>query len=153
MDKRLTTKRMMEAQLSVMRIADVLETHQQVADLNVKVRVFEAVVWFPRLQAQVNGTDERGMSALFHGIKVMTWCCAGRCLIQLERDGAVVTLITADDEAPWQREMSHVAPNMGPMGIQHIDAEFLDALKLLYEATRYGDEINLTPDANVSIGG
>lgn len=122
-----------------------------ISDLTERVKVFEAVVWFPRLQSQVNGTDVRGMSGTVRGIKVMTWCCAGRCLIQLQRDGHTLTLVTADDEAPWRREMAHVAPHMGPMGVQHVDAEPVEALRLLYEATRYADELTLAPDDAVTV--
>lgn len=103
-------------------------------------------------QGMVNGTDARGMSGTCRGIKVTTWCCAGRCLIQLERDGHQITLITADDEAPWQREMAHVAPHMGPMGVQSIDADYLEAMKLLCEITRYGNEMVLQANDDVSIG-
>jgi hypothetical protein len=150
--KRLTTKQMTDATLIMARLPDTLAVAEQVNDLYAKVKVFEAVVWFPRLQAQVNGTDSRGMRGKCRDIDVLTWCCAGRCMIQLERAGHRVTIITADDEKPWTREMAHVAPNMGPMGIQGIDAEYVEALKLLYEATRYGNDIVLKPDENVSIG-
>jgi hypothetical protein len=151
-DKRLSTRAMINANLASCRNPDsVASEHEQYRDLHEKVKVFEAVVWFPRLQTQVNGTDSRGMGGEVRGIKIMTWCCAGRCLIQLEREGHTLTLITADDEKPWMRKTAHVAPNMGPMGIQHVDADYVEALKLLYEATRYGVEITLVPDNKVTI--
>ncbi len=163
--KRLTSKSMMDATLHEHKLrlaSETVDVLLQVAELGEKVKVFEAVIWFPRLQSMVNGNHARGMSGSISGIdvmtksvtttKIMTWCCAGRCLIQLERDGHRITLITADDEKPWNRDMAHVAPGMGPMGIQSIDADFIEALKILYEATRYGGEIVLTDDDKVTIG-
>ncbi len=152
MTKRLTTKLMMDATLAWCRIEETLGVHEQVAELHVKVKLFEALVWFPRLRAMVNGTKCRGMSGAFRGINVRTWCCAGRCLIQFDRANASITLITADDEKPWFREMATVAPDMGPMGIQGIDAEHIHALVMLYEAVRYGGEIVLNDDEDVTIG-
>jgi hypothetical protein len=155
MSERLTMRDLTDAQMTLARLVGlpgVLERWEQAAELNQKVKVFEAAVWFPHLQKQVNGTDQRGMSGKCRDVKVMTWCCAGRCLIQLERPGTSITLITADDEGPWRREMAHVAPSMGPMGIQNVDAEYLDVLRLLYEVTRYGSGITLSPDPDVTIG-
>jgi hypothetical protein len=97
-------------------------------------------------------------------VEILTWCCAGRCLIQLQwgprilskrekaDPPAVLTLITADDEQPWRRDMAHVAPGMGPMGIQHIDADAVEAMVLLYTVTRWASEIVLVPDDSVTIG-
>lgn len=161
MPDKLTIEKLAAAQLLAGRLDEHLDwllLVQQSAALHEKVKVFEATIWFPRLQAIVNSTNSRGMSGSVvppgsRAIKVMTWCCAGRCLIQLERGDTSITLITADDEAPWQRDNVHVAPGMGPMGIQSIDAEHLDALVLLYECTRYGSLIELYPDDNVTIGG
>ncbi len=153
--ERLTNKVMMDASLLEYKLCKASKTVDvllQLRDLHEKIKVFEAVVWFPRLQAMVNGTSVRGMSGSVRNVKVMTWCCAGRCLIQLERCGHRLTLITADDEAPWRRDMAHVAPGMGPMGIQGIDAEWLEAMTMLYEVTRWGGEITLTDDDNVNIG-
>jgi hypothetical protein len=152
MNDRLTTNDLMSVALVEHRLRDLVQSVLSVAELHDKVKVFEAVVWFPRLQAVVNGTRHRGMQGTCRDIKVMTWCCAGRCLIQLERNSHRITLITADDEKPWNRDNCHVAPGMGPMGIQSIDAEWLEAMRMLYEATRYGDQIVLKPDDEVSIG-
>lgn len=148
---KLTTERMIQTSLQAARLAETVEVSQQIASITEKVKVFEAVVWFPKLQKIVNDTTERGMSGTCRGIKVLTWCCAGRCLIQLERGDARLTLITADDESSWSRENASVAPNMGPMGIQGIDAEPIDALTMLYEVTRYADTLGLKPDRDVSI--
>ena len=150
--KRLSTKELTNAILTADKLGRIVEVIQQSAELTTKIKVFEAVVWFPKLQAIVDSTNIRGMSGTCRNIKIMTWCCAGRCLIQLEREGHSITLITADDEKPWNREMAHVAPNMGPMGLQNIDADFLEALKMLYEVTRYMDEITLEPSESVTIG-
>jgi hypothetical protein len=154
MANRLSIKTLTDAELWAARLPDqhIAVELQQSAQLHERIKVFEAVIWFPHLRAQVNGSDSRGMSGTCRGFKVMTWCCAGRCLIQIERTGARVTLITADDEKPWRRDTAHMVPPMGPMGLQSIDAEFLDALAMLYEVTRYGGEIVLTPDPDVTIG-
>ncbi len=154
-DERLTTKVMMDALLLEYKLCKASRTVDvllKLRDLHEKIKVFEAIVWFQRLQAIVNGTSARGMSGGCRNVRVMTWCCAGRCLIQLERGGHRITLITADDEVPWRRDMAHVAPGMGPMGIQGIDAEWLEAMTMLYEVTRWGEEITLADDDNVSIG-
>jgi hypothetical protein len=146
---------MMDVMLAFTRLTytdEMLNAVEQHHEISSRVKLFEAVVWFPRLQGMVNGTDSRGMSGTVRDIKVMTWCCAGRCLIQLERGGNSLTLITADDEKPWQRDNAHVAPFMGPMGIQVIDADYVEAMKLLYESARYGGELALKPDENVTIG-
>jgi hypothetical protein len=150
--KRLTTDKMNECAMTVCRLADTIQLYEQTRELRERVKVFEAAVWFPRLQAVVNGTDARGMSGACRDVKVMTWCCAGRCLIQLTRGDATLTLITADDEKPWSRDNAHVACHMGPMGVQHVDAEYVDALKLIHTATRYGAEMTLTRDDAVTIG-
>jgi hypothetical protein len=140
--KRLTTDEMNECAMTVCRLADTIQLYEQTQELRERVKVFEAAVWFPRLQAVVNGTDARGMSGACRDVKVMTWCCAGRCLIQLTRG----------DEKPWSRDNAHVACHMGPMGVQHVDAEYVDALKLIHTATRYGAEMTLTRDDAVTIG-
>lgn len=155
MKTRLTMRFFVDAELASAQLedhSDLLVRLRENRELREKIKVFEAVVWFPMLQKQVNGTNARGMEGTCRGIKVMTWCCAGRCLLQLERNGHQITLITADDEAPWNRDNAHVAPGMGPMGLQGIDAEFLEALVMLYEVTRYGAEITLVPNDNVTIG-
>lgn len=155
LSKRLMTEDMMQAAIAEYNLrlrSKTIDVLLQVAELNEKIKVFESVVWFPRLQAMVNGTSARGMRGKCRGIDVLTWCCAGRCLVQFDRQGHRLTLITADDEKPWSRDMAHVAPGMGPMGIQSIDADHLEALKMLYEATRWGGEITLEDDENVSIG-
>lgn len=152
---RLTTQAMMDGALQEHRLRDLIprvDVLLELRDLHEKVKVFEATVWFPRLQAVINKTHHRGMSGNCRGITLMTWCCAGRCLIQLERGNHRLTLITADDEQPWQRDTAHVAPGMGPMGIQSIEADALEALKMLYEVTRYASEITLTDVVIVSIG-
>ncbi len=154
MTTRLTTDLLSESSSKLYRFQDKLEwlkVIDQNFQLHEKIKVFEAVVWFPYLQELVNSTNSRGMSGYCRDIKIMTWCCAGRCLIQLERNGHRITLITADDEEPWNRELAHVAPGMGPMGLQSIDAEFLEALIMLYETTRYGKDITLAFDDNVGI--
>lgn len=149
---RLKTEMMSDCYTWSSMASESIEQMGMFAEIRAWSKVFEAVVWFPRLQALVNSTDSRGLLGTCRDISVMTWCCAGRCLIQLERDGARLTLITADDEKPWSRTDSHVAPFMGPMGIQGIDAEYTDALKLIHEVVRYGDQITLAPNDNVGIG-
>jgi len=148
--KRLSTRDLIEAGLQLIRQKG-LEMVEVNHELQSRVKLFEAVVWFPHLQAVVNACDSRGMSGELRGMKVLTWCCAGRCLIQFEEGGATLTLITADDEGPWKRETAHVAPFMGPMGIQHVDGEYVDILKMIYKATRYGGEISLSPNSSVGI--
>jgi hypothetical protein len=146
---RMTTQKMMDISLAECRANDGRGEYHHIRE---QVKVFEAAVWFPKLQAAVNATDSRGLGGVVRGVKVMTWCCAGRCLIQFERDSHRITLITADDEKPWQRDMAHVAPLMGPMGIQSIDAEAVEAMRMIYEATRWADELELRPDDNITIG-
>lgn len=155
MSERLTTQMLMDASLQTIRREqyDVISRHAMFnAEINERAKLFEALVWFPRLQAIVNGTDSRGMKGTCRTIVVMTWCCAGRCLIQLERNGHRITLITADTEKPWARADYHQWPNMGPMGWQSVDGGFSEIMMILYEATRYGDEIKLEPSDSVSIG-
>lgn len=156
MNDRLTTAEFTDREIRVHRLCGssrMWRMHCYQVELHEKIKVFEAVVWFPRLQAQIEATNSRGMTADLRGIKLMTWCCAGRCLIQMERDGHRVTLITADDEKPWVREMAHRWPSMGPMGLQSIDADYEAAMVMLYEVTRYGGEIVLSPSDEVTIGG
>ncbi len=154
MSERLTIQDILDATLKFSNLtykSDWARVVEQNFELHEKIKVFEAVVWFPYLQELVNSTNGRGMSGYCRDIKIMTWCCGGRCLIQLERNEHRITLITADDEEPWNRDNAHVAPGMGPMGLQSIDAEFLEALIMLYEVTRYGKEITLVTDDNVGI--
>lgn len=155
MNERLTTQLLMGVTLKASRLeeADPLFRFSMYASqIDSRMKLFEAMVWFPRLQAIVNGTDSRGMSGTCRTIAVSTWCCAGRCLVQLERGGHRITLITADDEKPWTRAEWHQWPNMGPMGWQSIDGEFAEIMKILYEATRYGDEIAIVPNDSITIG-
>ncbi len=155
MNERLTIQNILDATLKFSDFTyklDWLRIVKENFELREKIKVFEAIVWFPYLQEQINSTNSRGMSGSCRNIKIMTWCCTGRCLIQLERNSHRVTLITADDEEPWNRDNAHVAPNIGPMGLQSIDAEYLEALIMLYEVTRYWKEIKLSPDDKVTIG-
>ena len=152
--KRLTTKILMDTTLKASRreqTDELFELRQAFAEIETKVKVFEAVVWFPRLQNKISKSKSRGMSAIFRGIKLMTWCCAGRCLLSFSKGTHEITLITGDDEERWYRDVSHVAPNMGPMGIQTIDADWLEAMQILYLATRYKDEINLVDSTSITI--
>lgn len=153
--ERLNSRDMMDGMLKVTRaiggMGDAGVYYEASNDLSVRAKMFEALVWYPTLQKMVNSCFSRGMSGELRGMKVMTWCCAGRCLIQFEEGDATLVLITADDEAPWRRENCHVAPFMGPMGVQHVDGEYHDLLKMLYKAMRYGNELDLKPDNDVSI--
>lgn len=155
MADRLTTQQMIDDSLFKSKVEEqspVVKRLHEVKELYCKVKVFEAVVWFPMLQNLVNSSSSRGMKGTCHDIKIMTWCCAGRCLIQLERNGNSITLITADDEKPWYRDMASIAPNMGPMGIQSLDTEHWEAMKMLYEVTRYWGDIVLVDDGEVIFG-
>lgn len=148
---RLNSKSMTDAMLAISRMGSVGAIAEASNDLHARTKMFEALVWFPHLQKIVNGCQSRGMKGELRGMKVLTWCGAGRCLIQFEEGDATLTLITADDEEPWQLESCHVAPFMGPMGIQHVDGEFCDLLKMLYKAIRYGCDISLKADDSVGI--
>lgn len=149
---RLETDRLMQAQLAMSRLTRQVELAEAGNEISSRVKLFEAVTWFPYLQQQVNASKCRGMRGKCRDVTVLTWCCAGRCLIQLEKGRDRLTLVTADDEKPWQRDMAHVAPFMGPMGWQGVDADHVEALKMIYTCTRYGDEIKLADDEKVSIG-
>jgi hypothetical protein len=89
--RRLTTRDLTESALAaygrspqVDRAA--VDLALQAAELHGRIKVFEAAVWFPRLQAQVDATDSRGMSGSARGVKVMTrWGHE----IALSPDGAV----------------------------------------------------------------
>lgn len=152
---RLNNRDMIDAAIKVSRAVGSMGSdgayYEASNDLHARAKMFEALVWYPTLQKMVNDCSSRGMSGELRGMKVMTWCCAGRCLIQFEEGDATLTLITADDEAPWGREDAHVAPFMGPMGVQHVDGEYYALLKMLYKAMRYGNELDLKPNNDVSI--
>lgn len=128
------------------------EPEESFKSIYIKVKLFEALVWFPVLQGIVSKSDSRGMRGSCRGVEIMTWRCAGRCLIQLECGEHRVTLITADDEKPWQRDYACVAPNMGPMGIQSIDADAIEAETMLYKVIRWVGDLALLPSESVTIG-
>lgn len=124
------------------------------AQLHRKTKLFEACVWYPHLKSQVNRSSKQGMSGTLPcGIRVRTYCLAGRCLITMTRDKHQLTLITADDEEPWQRDMASTSPDMGPMGIQSVQTpDGWGLLTMLYEAIRYGAGIDLQDDSHVCVG-
>jgi hypothetical protein len=123
------------------------------AQLHLKTKLFEACVWYPHLKVQINRSRKKGMSGTLPcGILVRTYCLAGRCIITMARGEHELTLITADDEDPWRRDMASTCPDMGPMGIQSVQTpDGWGLLTMLYEAIRYGAGLELQDDPAVSV--
>lgn len=135
---RLTSQLTMVASLKAYRSQNGESCNPGWLDVNaayerVRARVkasdgFERAVWFGGLQTAVRATDLRALSADIATpsgtLTLMTYCCAGRCLVQMERGDDRVTLIAAEDESEPR------------MGIQGIDATEASALALLTEAQR-----------------
>lgn len=121
---------------SMRRITEVVKT------------VYEPRLWFgsqsPRqgsLQAFVRAESARGHSGEFKGLKVLSYCIAGRAMQTLSMGKHSITLICAEDEDE---------PRMGIQGIESIEEE---ALHMLVRATEMWEcgALKLQRDAEVSV--
>jgi hypothetical protein len=62
-----------------------------------------------------------------------------------------ITLITAEDEPPFQRHVWNAYDNWGPMGIQSIDATEEEATFMLCYVIKYWREFNICADEDVTM--
>lgn len=111
-----------------MRHLDIHEASQRIHAAVKSPDGFEPRVWFGGLQAAVRATNVRALNGTFvaatgEAIEVTTYCCAGRCVIQIETPTDRVTVVTAEDESEPR------------MGVQGIDATEETALRLLAATT------------------
>lgn len=120
--------------------------------INEAVDLFEREAWYAGLQAAIQAVPQRGMSGEANGLKLLTWVCAGRCMLTIEGGGESVTLITADNEAPYQRPRNPGDPKMGPMGMQSVDATAAGAVRLITRARDEWRELGLQANENVTWG-
>jgi hypothetical protein len=92
-----TTKAKLRVQLATTRI-------------QTKIKEFDAKVWFKGLQDQIHNTQCRGVSAKlgkkYDNFCVLTWTCAGRTMITIEDDHAMVTAV-ADKTSKESRTGLH----------------------------------------------
>jgi hypothetical protein len=129
-----------------MRWLDIAEQSEGIHALAKSPTGFEQTVWFGGLQKAVLDTNDRSLGAKFTAkdgttIEMLTYCCAGRCVIQLDAPDARLTLITAEDETEPR------------MGVQGIDATVDQAQGLLIAATEAWREGRVTlSTANASMG-
>lgn len=128
-----------------MRWLDIAEQSDAVHALTKSPTGFEQTVWFGGLQKAVLATNDRSLGAKFTAkdgttIEMLTYCLAGRCVIQLDAPDARLTLITAEDETEPR------------MGVQGIDATVDQAQGLLIAATEAWSEGRVTlATANASM--
>lgn len=116
---------------SVERITKVLKT------------VYEPRCWFGGLQKFVRPEPVKGHSAEVEGLKMLSYCMAGRAVQTLSIGDDSITLITAEDEDEDEARM----------GIQGIDATEERAIEMLTRATALWESgvLKLKRDGEVSI--
>ena len=115
--------------------------------VHASVKQFERKVWFRGLQRKIAACQTRGMEGEGNGFTARAYTIAGRCLITLEDQASKqqVTLITADDEKPYERLKMPGLPSryarhrsrstpMGAMGVQSYECTFETAMTLLGKA-------------------
>lgn len=130
-----------------MRWLDVAEASERVHAAVKERNGFERAVWFGGMQKMVRASKKSGMSAppvetTFVTLALVTFCSAGRCMIQLDSPTSRVTLITAEDE------------DEARMGVQGIDATEAEALSMLDAAVHFWREgaILLADDTKIGLG-
>lgn len=104
---------------------------------------YEPLVWFGGLQKFVRSEPVKGHSVEMHGIKLLSYCMAGRAMqtISIE-SGESITLITAEDEAE---------PRMGIQGIEATEQQAVDMLRRCIELWQSGVLKMLRRDGEVSV--
>jgi hypothetical protein len=136
---------------SILSAAEAAPVRQAFEEIYDAVEEFERAAWYGGLQQVVRDCPQRGMRGKARALTFRTFVCAGRCMLTLEAEsGANVTLITADDEAPYQRR-SAGSPKMGPMGLQSVHASRDQAVAMIRESGRYWREFCLKADEHVAI--
>lgn len=89
-----------------------------------KIKEFDAKVWFKGLQDQIHATTCRGVSAKLgkkhDNFCVLTWTCAGRTMITIEDDNAMVTAV-ADESSKESRTGLHGIRATGEQAIELIN--------------------------------
>lgn len=98
------------------------ELSDDIGFIQEKVKRFQADVWFCGMQKTVNDSTFSGMSFKCNNLTVLSFCCAGRCMITIEDKESSVTLITDP------------TTSRGCMGLQGINATREQALNLLQAA-------------------
>lgn len=122
-------------------------------------REFEREVWFQNCQSGEAGLQQivngcrTGQKAEGNGYTLLIMCCAGRCLLTFSNEeGEQITLITADDEKPFERRRSG-SEKWGPMGIQSMFGEHENLLQMIraFMDDWYNYRIAILPYENVSM--
>ena len=115
--------------------------------INKKIKEFEKEVWFNGLQATINSSKRKGVSAkpgVFDNFCILTYSMCGRTMITIEDDSSSITVITSEDGSESR------------MGLQGICATEGEAIALIAIAIELYN--NSTPplvfveDLNVSLG-
>lgn len=108
---------------------------------------FECHVWFNGLQRAVRDSGCTDMSSgkvltPIGDLTLVTFCSAGRCVLQIDSDVARLTLITAEDEDEAR---------MGVRGIDATEEQALELLATIVAAWKHG-KIVMQDDTKNGIG-
>jgi hypothetical protein len=94
------------------------------ARLQNKIKEFDHRVWFKGLQDQILATKCRGVSAKLgkkhKNFCVLTWTCAGRTMITIEDDDAMVTAV-ADETSKESRSGLHGINAAGEQALELVN--------------------------------
>lgn len=118
-----------------------------------KVKEFERDVWFNGgLQQRVQKETVRGLKASGEDFEALLYSTAGRVLIALTdtESKQFITVITAEDEKPYERKELSGSEDMGPMGIQELNCTEGTALRLLETAMMKFPDVVPAPDVHMA---
>ena len=123
------------------------------AAVDTAVNAFETLVWYPYLQKLIQDCPNRGMSVQIGPTKMLTYSMAGRCMLTLSNEkGSWISLVTADDEKPYNRVEVIKREKMGPMGYNGPCATANEIMKMISDVIGARENLELKPDDGVGIG-
>jgi hypothetical protein len=116
---------------------DCLPYWKVIDEFNALVVEFERDIWFENCESGEAGLQQivndcrTGQKAEGNGYTLLIMCCAGRGMLTFSNEaGEDVTLITADDEEPFQRRPVG-SEKWGPMGIQSMNGDHENLFQMI----------------------
>lgn len=150
----LTTRIIMDANLKCYKGMNEDYPYGRPSDIQIQVNAsyekfkgwiknFETEVWIGGMRKTMMASNKSGMSCEAEGIKLLTFCTAGRCMIDIHIGDEHISFVTVDNDA-----QNHC---MGLQGIYGKEESITSALNKVMILWREG-KLNLKDDVEVSIG-
>ena len=96
---------------------------------------------YREMMLRIKVETHRGNKGKFGGTTLMTWCCAGRCMIQFERPSGHLTYV-ADDSDMWGYRAGPNTPS----------ADYRQCVTMIDDVVEHWDLKKLRPDTKVGMG-